>query len=320
MLTWDILKKELESERRRLSEEKREILSQRAELDKELQGFREAGQPRGSEEAYEKWREVAQKRESLESALVENGDQGILVDLILALLQRDTNKFTQLLLSSNFSYLFQNQLVRALEEEKKQLSRELHDGPVQNIAASILRMQLAKKQLAQGKGGEAGDELSVSIQLSQKSVQELRELIFHLRPMALDDLGLFPALKRYVETFQQLSKVPVQLVLDREIALEKKAKENIFRIVQEALTNVRKHAEAGEVFVELKCTGRYLTGVIRDNGKGFNAEEVAKVQDRHFGLLGMQERAKLLGGKLEVVAEEGKGTSVSFLIPVTEES
>lgn len=321
MSTWNQLKESIKNKLSELEEELKRLLKSKREIEQQIEELRrqaDLAEGREKERTFENWRVWVEKAEQNEESRLEVEDDFLLGQMALALLEKDAEAFARTLISSSFAYMVENKLVRAVEQEKKALARELHDGPVQNVAASILRVQLAKQHMKKG-SPQAEEELDVAIDLAQRSVKELRELIFNLRPMTLDDLGLFAALRRYVENFQAMNKTNVELHLDQEIKLDKEVKDNVFRILQEAFVNIQKHARATKVLCRLEYDGRYLVGLIQDNGKGFNADKVTLNQSQHFGLIGMQERARLLGGKLNIQSQEGKGTTVSFRIPVMPE-
>ncbi len=136
-----------------------------------------------------------------------------------------------------------------------------------------------------------------------------------MRPGIIDDLGLFAALEWQANEFSKRTGIICHLQLCKdEPLLDKNISINVFRIFQETLTNITKHANATEVFAELKTEGKNLVMTIRDNGIGFDAEEVK--EKKSFGLLGMKERAIAMKGEIKVVSEKGKGTDIQLLLPI----
>jgi signal transduction histidine kinase len=206
-------------------------------------------------------------------------------------------------------------LIEAQEEERRRLARDIHDGPAQLLANVVFRIDVAQTLLA-GDADRARAELEQLKQLVRHSLQDVRKIIFDLRPLALDDLGLVPALRSYVGGLQEKAGLRVDLRVDGEPRRLPTAHEvALFRLVQEALHNVRKHAgtDAAEVDVE------FLPGEVRvmvtDHGRGFDPAEAGGATDR-LGLRSMRERAELFGGGLELRSTPGRGTVLSARVPV----
>ncbi|MBC7932540.1 MAG: PAS domain S-box protein [Rubrivivax sp.] len=209
-------------------------------------------------------------------------------------------------------------LVTAQEEERRRISRELHDRMGQQLAA--LMMGLKTLDSASYGRQSALVTLRQLQEITDQLAREAHTLAWGLRPPALDELGLHMSLYNYVEEWAERSRVPVdfhsagfdgvRLPLAHETA--------IYRIAQEALTNVLKHAGADRVSFILERRGDHVLVVIEDNGKGFEVEALTEssVKDRRLGLLGMRERAALLGGTLNVESAHGAGTGVFVRIPV----
>lgn len=211
-------------------------------------------------------------------------------------------------------------VVRAQEEERRRMAREMHDGPAQLLANVVLRIDVCLRLLDQDTDtGRLRQELSQLKELVRLSLQDVRKVIFDLRPLALDDLGLVPALNAYVKDYQARTGVEVELRgsgADRRFdpALELA----VFRTVQEALTNVARHSGASRVRLSVDVQESELRVTIQDNGSGFDVSALGRRADRSFGLAGMAERARLVGGHLEVESEIGKGTSIRLVVPVPE--
>jgi PAS domain S-box-containing protein len=208
--------------------------------------------------------------------------------------------------------------VAAQEEERRRISRELHDQMGQQLAALMIGLQTL--------GGDSYgrqktlDTLRQLQELTDQLSREVHTLAWGLRPPALDDLGLHAALSNYVEEWAERSRVPVdflsagfeggRLPLDHETAL--------YRIAQEALTNVSRHSGADRVSFILERRGDHVLAVVEDNGRGFDVETLLRPsgEGRKLGLLGMRERAALLGGTINIESEPGAGTSLFVRIPV----
>ena len=157
--------------------------------------------------------------------------------------------------------------------------------------------------------------------MSTQALQELRDLIRDLRPSLLDDLVLVPALQSQVRSFAERAGVQADFVLNgRRQRVQPEIETIVFRIAQESLTNVAKHAQAGQVTVEISFTDNLLCLEVRDDGRGFEPpivfESVGSGQQA-WGLLGMQERVALVGGTCMIHSEPGQGTAVQVSIPIT---
>jgi len=156
--------------------------------------------------------------------------------------------------------------------------------------------------------------------LTERLLAEIRRLIFDLRPSVLDDLGLLPALRRYIRELSQRGGPAIELQATGPVRrLSPQIETALFRIVQEALTNVTKHAQARKATMGLEFSDSLARVWVQDDGKGFNPQEVMKGADggRGLGLLGMQERAALLGGTLAVASQPGQGTRITVEVPLT---
>ena len=206
----------------------------------------------------------------------------------------------------------------AQEEERRRLARELHDATIQDLIALDHRIQLIQQQTqaAAGDGPDALEGLRPDI---GRSIQELRRLTGALRPIFLEDLGLVPALEMLVKDAQRDLGVEASLQLDGQPRrLGPEAELAIFRIVQEALSNVGRHAEAGQANVRLTFDRETVRVQVQDHGKGF--EPPARITELasggHYGLLGMHERAQLVGAQLSLDSAPGGGTRISVKLPL----
>ncbi|BDG60253.1 sensor histidine kinase [Caldinitratiruptor microaerophilus] len=205
--------------------------------------------------------------------------------------------------------------IRIQEEERRRVAREIHDGPAQLLANVVLRIDVCLRLLDQDRE-RLRQELSQLKDLVRISLQDVRKVIFDLRPMALDDLGLVPALRAYIKEYQSRTGVEVDLAsfgADRRFdpALEIA----VFRSVQEALTNVARHSGASRAQVTVEVRQGELRATVQDNGVGFDPALQGR-REGSFGLAGMAERARVLGGWLEVESQPGQGTRLQFVVPV----
>lgn len=224
-------------------------------------------------------------------------------------------------LSEQFDDLQQKQnlaikIIEAQEEERKRVAREIHDGPAQSMANLVFRVELTQ-QLIDKDVEEARDELESLKEIVRGSVKDVRKIIYDLRPMSLDDLGLVPTLKRYIDRFEEETDIIVDLnIIGNQRRLPPSHEITIFRLIQEALNNIHKHAEATQSTIRFEFTTKHVNLLIVDNGKGFNQDEVD--QDK-FGLINMRERCELIGGKINIQSQENKGTRIHIKIPLDNE-
>ena len=206
---------------------------------------------------------------------------------------------------------FLQRIISTQEQERKRVARELHDQTGQALASIMVRLNVLNK-------GDKSD-LSEEITALKKSLTDemgvIHNLALELRPSVLDDMGLVPALELYLDQFRERYGLNVEFV---KIGMEDKRADHcvetcIYRIIQESLTNVVKHAEADAVNILIERRQENIRGIIEDNGSGF---DLGKIPRERLGIYGMEERASLLGGTLKVDSESGQGTMVSFTIPV----
>jgi signal transduction histidine kinase len=207
-------------------------------------------------------------------------------------------------------------LVNAQEEERRRISRELHDQTGQHLAALLLGLKTLNNSALNG-GASLQKGLQQLQELTERLVEDAHHLAWELRPAALDDLGLGMAISNYVEKWSERSSIP----LDFHSGLDKcrfppPVETAAYRIVQEALTNVLKHAQANRVSVMIEYRHDELLVIVEDNGRGFHAELPFTVNDRGgLGLVGIQERVALVGGKLNIESKPGSGVTLAIRIP-----
>jgi two-component system sensor histidine kinase DegS len=204
------------------------------------------------------------------------------------------------------------QVFQIIEEERMRIARDMHDGPAQSMANLVLQAEILER-LIQRDPQLVVKELADFKDGVRAVLEDTRRLIFDLRPMSLDDLGLVPTLRKFVKEFGDKAAVNAQLrVTGEEVRLPGSFEPTIYRIVQEALNNARKHAKASNVEVLISFQPDGVAAAVRDDGVGM---DVAAVEARidggaNLGLISMRERAKLEKGTLEIRSEPGKGTEV----------
>jgi signal transduction histidine kinase len=213
-----------------------------------------------------------------------------------------------------------HQVVSAQERERQRIARELHDGTGQTLTALGLGFAAASENMEQNPQLAAA-QLTELKTMSSQALRELRDLIGDLRPSLLDDLGLVPALQSQVQSFADRTEVKADFVLNgRRRRVQPEIETIVYRIAQEALTNVVKHARASHVIVQIGFDENMLNLEVSDDGRGFDPQTIFEAHDGNrqvWGLLGMQERVALVGGSCVVRSKPGEGTAVQVSIPIT---
>ncbi|MCL4270545.1 MAG: hypothetical protein KJZ72_13415 [Anaerolineales bacterium] len=203
-------------------------------------------------------------------------------------------------------------IVNAQEAERQRLSRQMHDGPAQALSNFILQTEIAMR-LLDVDPAQAKDELGNLKMSAMGTFQKVRNFIFELRPMMLDDLGLIPTLRKYSDAFKEQTGLDVSVtVTGTERRLEPYLEVMIFRAVQELLGNAARHSQASLVKVHLDLGNDFLRVSVDDNGKGFDPETLK--ESTNLGLKLIRERAEMLGGNFEVDSAIGSGARISFTV------
>ena len=203
-------------------------------------------------------------------------------------------------------------VVDAQELERKRLARELHDETGQSLTSMLLALRAIEEAKTPDEAQEATDRLREQI---VDTLHDVRRLAVELRPKALDDFGLVPALERLTTTFSEQTSIPVEFeAMLGDARLAPAVETALYRIVQEALTNVIKHSRASRVSVLVRRKPDSVAAVIEDDGQGFDVDET---RDGGLGLIGMRERIELIDGRLLVESSSSGGTSVVAEVPVT---
>jgi signal transduction histidine kinase len=201
-------------------------------------------------------------------------------------------------------------LVHAEEDERKRIAGDIHDDPIQKIVATSMRLQLLRHQLSDPEQLEVLDKLLSTV---RGSIESLRHLIFELRPHALDEDGLGPALQDYLESIESDFEFKLEQRVEKEPPAELRVL--MYRVAQEAITNIRKHAQARRVHVLLtEQDGGYLVRIV-DDGVGFTAPETLQSARGHLGVSAMRERVEMAGGWCQLRSLPGDGTTVEFWVP-----
>lgn len=215
-------------------------------------------------------------------------------------------------------------MIEVQEEARKKLARDLHDGPTQSVSAIAMRVSMAHRILEKNPQA-AGEELARIEELARRTTKEIRHMLFTLRPLVLESQGLVAALKSMAEKMKETYAQNVLVALDENIlkGLEMGKQSVIFYLVEEAVTNARKHARADHIWVSLRPIEMEIALLeIRDDGAGFDVASVTRAYDQRgsLGMVNLRERAELVNGILDIQSAPGKGTRVQVYVPLTEEA
>ena len=207
------------------------------------------------------------------------------------------------------------QVIRSQEEERRRVARDIHDGPAQAIANIVFRAEVCERLIDTDKE-RAKSELKALREHIRNTLAEIRKIIFDLRPMALDDLGLAPTIRGVLDVFREEYGLFTEVaVIGKERRLEPHVEIGIFRVVQEALNNIIKHAQASSAKVRIEFAAAGVTVLVEDDGKGFEMTE-GELPSGHYGIMGMRERMQLLNGKLSIKSAPRRGTRVMISVPL----
>jgi len=245
------------------------------------------------------------------------------MSVVMDYLTGDLNQVTRIIESAKNRQLLGLKIILAQEEERKRIAREIHDGLAQSMANVVLRTEIVEKMLGKQQYPEAKDELLDLKGQVRSGLEEIRKMIFNLRPMALDDLGLVPTLRKFTQDFEDKTKIYTKIaVVGRDTRLPAGMEAAVFRLVQECFSNVLKHAGASTVNLEVTFQKQMIKATIHDNGIGFDVDMMGAnaSEGNHFGLMGMRERIELLEGRLDIISAKGQGTLISMVIPIGAET
>jgi two-component system sensor histidine kinase DegS len=209
-------------------------------------------------------------------------------------------------------------IIESQEAERRKIARELHDGPAQSMASILIRLDLMKRMWDQDVAG-IYEEIENVRDMSRETLDDIRRIMFDLKPSLLHENNFSSTLRDYFYDYEDKYNFNIEFVLigeDKNYDLSLEIA--LFRIVQESITNIRKHAGVKQAQVKLEDNGGFLTLVIKDEGCGFDLNSVSNKES--YGILGMMERVNLLGGKLDIFAVPGQGTRIVIKVPLEGES
>jgi PAS domain S-box-containing protein len=218
-------------------------------------------------------------------------------------------------------HLLSRQLMQAQESERQMLSRELHDTVAQDLSVAKMECDLIYRELLNDRAPEAQRVQEIS-GILQKTIRGVRNMAYELRPPGLEEQGLVETIYQFCEDFTQMWEVPVdfQSAGLKRLKLDHNIQINLYRLVQEGLTNIRKHAAAGRVTVKVAAAFPNIILRIEDDGRGFDVQQWASAYDheKRMGLRSMQERVKLMNGEMILQSKPGQGTKVAVKLPFEE--
>lgn len=214
------------------------------------------------------------------------------------------------------AYLHQQVADLAIAQERLRIAHEVHDGIAQVLGYVNIKVQAANAYLSQGKTDEAGSQLNELARAARDAYGDLRESLVNLRTLPSADRTVTSVIEEYLDRWKAASGISTQLMIEPDLRVPPGIELQLIRIVQEAMTNVRKHARATAAKIDIRRRDGQVIGSVTDDGVGFNPEARPRSDFPRFGLSTMRERAESVGGRLRVVSMPGKGTTVAFELPV----
>lgn len=220
------------------------------------------------------------------------------------------NEVTQLKKAEEDLKGMMNRVINIQEEERKRFSRELHDGIGQSLFSLLIQLDQQINNHNEDKNNESA-LMQIRDNVSH-IMEDVRNLAWELRPSVLDDLGVVPAIRKYIDMFAEHYGIIVEFECELKHRLSVQKETTIYRVIQEALTNIGKYAGVSSANVSVIEKDGHVHVKIEDKGKGF----VREPKSQGVGLFSMEERARGVGGELTVISEHGKGTIISLIVPI----
>lgn len=208
-----------------------------------------------------------------------------------------------------------NNYLQVQEMERKRIAQELHDTSLQNLTHTIHEIELAKLYMEHDiiRAKLELEDISISL---KNIIDDIRQTIFNLCPMTLDDLGFNNAIERYLDGIKRQNNFKIVTNIDIISIDDSDAVLNIYRIIQECISNIIKHAKACNISIDIFQKNDYIEIIIKDDGIGFDVDMVTSLEKyNHFGLLIIKERIKLLNGTYNLISKENEGTKINIMIP-----
>ncbi|OAA93728.1 sensor histidine kinase [Clostridium coskatii] len=271
---------------------------------------------------------LRKERDSLEITIkkimdnIENGER-IINQISIAMGYLEGDVLSALEGSDKNSEMFIGiKILEAQESERKRIARDIHDGPAQHMANAVMKVDICKMVIEKNleEGLKELEDLKESVKVALK---EVRSIIFDLRPMSLDDLGLSQTIDQTANAIFKESNIDIKIKMKPiKMEIEPIIQVAIYRIVQEIFNNIRKHSKAKHAKVRMDFGTKYLMLIINDDGVGFNVEETlkrVKTKGASYGLIGILDRVKQLQGEIEIKSSEKVGTTYTVKLPINRE-
>lgn len=316
----DLLEEQTRAARRRLAEvsqffnsftesQVRHVYEQANELQVEL------SVNRSEEKKCRQKRDKLQRRLQILLQTIERAENLVnQVNVATSYLTSDFDNVDEAIGKSKSTLEYSLRIIEVQEEERKRLSREIHDGPAQMMANVLLRSDLIERTYREKGADSAFQEIASLKEMVRQALTEVRRIIYDLRPMTLDDLGLVPTLRKYMDTIEEYNKeIRLNFLSSgKEERLPNNYETAIFRLVQEGISNAIRHGKASKITVEMNWLKDQVEINVTDNGTGFDQ---GIVKNQSFGLAGMKERIELVEGEFLINSSPGNGTILMFHIP-----
>lgn len=259
--------------------------------------------------------DIERRLKNLQDTINRAEQLSVQMSVVFDFLSSDLRQVGEFIKDAKEKQTFGLKIIEAQEDERGRLSREIHDGPAQMMANVMLHSELIER-IYQEKGiAEALKEIRGLRKMVRSSLAEVRRIIYDLRPMALEDLGLVPTLRKYLENVEERFGISISF---KHFGVEKRLAQHfeiaLFRLVQEAVQNATKHAHASEILVKIELKPSNVTVVIKDDGQGFDPSER---NEASFGIIGMKERVNMLNGVITIQSKPGQGTSIFVQLPMS---
>lgn len=214
------------------------------------------------------------------------------------------------------------QMLEAREEEKKRISREIHDGPAQSLSSIVFQAEICSNMIK--KDVDKGlEEIEVLKETVKKTLEEIRGIIYELRPMSIDDIGLIPTIKKMAKNFEKNEGIKVNFKASKiKEELDQFIELTVFRMIQEILNNVKKHANATKVNIQISFGTVFMTIKVEDDGNGFNVDKTIsqiKEEGMNYGLIGLINRVEEILGEITIESGKSKGTKIFAKIPISKD-
>lgn len=259
-----------------------------------------------------------QQKKMQEIAIKANGFLGS-TTMALKVLRGNIEKISDTMEESIRRQQMEMWIIESQEAERRKIARDLHDGPAQSLAGILIHLDLIK-QLWQGDLNDVIEEFNSVQNMGRDTLSDIRRIMFDLKPSLFHDENFSTTLLEYFNDFEDkynffIEFMPMGNIGKYELSLEIA----LFRLVQEAITNVRKHAGVRRAMVKIEDTGSSFTMVIKDEGCGFDPDSIRSDKER-YGIIGMKERVGLFGGELDIISSPGSGTQVIVKVPLEGET